>query len=698
MAVPATPSILLGVLQLLDGAVVLPIESLRQGIHQALGVQGVDLLTRNQGGRDAFAASFQWALYHLKASGLITSPSRGSYAITALGRALLAQQPARLTVRKFRGEAQSWRYEVLATKPLPKSRSVASKLAHSSSKKMMPNAIELEAISPIATRAEERFVQCFVAKSSSSSKPVKRLLARQNYLARIFIGSEVDERTLRADTAFDESQLPPSETGHDLQVAFCPLDTSAAPDQILPGQVQTIHLPKAGPSSVAEFSFATHASGLAFRVRVLILHHNRILQTLMLSTPQTGADLALRQENRLSPAFASSACEPAADLAIVVNDSPAGVPGITTLANGAATFSEPAGLDVLVKTIEDLLSDTNISTAGQTLQLDHPKLVALLVQLATQGFALMRELGCQINLADLAQAARIQVVEARAKAYLPVEFVYTGKPPDIKAKLCPNAKAALLDAGACNAATCKYASNAKYVCPAAFWGFSKCIERHPFGKSDGHVFQIPQPGADSLAPFKAALLAASARVAATDMIGPDGLLSALTALAPKVRLAKSWDAWQKNILAKPAATLLVLLPHTDNSPDFLNTPALEIQKKWLTSVQLSSDYVQPPTQSGPGPVVLLLGCSTALADVPFLNFVREFKEAGASIVLGTLATVHGTHATRFARTLLEKIKTKGTGRPFDEILLEVKREMLADGDPFVLSLAAYGNSSWRIQA
>ena len=70
---------------------------------------------------------------------------------------------------------------------------------------------------------------------------------------------------------------------------------------------------------------------------------------------------------------------------------------------------------------------------------------------------------------------------------------------------------------------------------------------------------------------------------------------------------------------------------------------------------------------------------------------------GASIVLGTLATVHGSHASKFVSTLLSKIKDKGNGSPFDEILLEVKREMLSDGEPFVLSLTAYGHSSWRIQ-
>lgn len=548
------------------------------------------------------------------------------------------------------------------------------------------------------TESALRYVQCRIVTSGARRRSVKRLVAAQRYLARVHIGAEVDRAALRADKALDESALPPSEQGHDLQVVFCALDTANGVGGIVPGQVQTIHLPKTGPSSVAEFAFTAGRDARAFRARVLIVHRNRILQTLMLSAPDAGADLALRQENTVNPAFASSDSEPAADLAIVINDNPAGVPGITTLANGAASFSEPAGLDVLVKTIEALLSGTNISTAGDSLTLDSPALVALMVQLATQGYALKRELGRQINLGDFNQAARVQVVEARARAYLPVEFVYTGAPPNINAKLCPNAQKALLAQDASVHDQCQHANDPRYVCPAAFWGMSKCIERQPFGKSDQHLFQVPQPGADSLSPFTAALLAASARVATEDLQGKDGLLSALSALSSKVRLVPSWQAWRKSILAKPAASLLVLLPHTDNSPDFLNTPALEIQKKWLTSVQLDSAYVLAPNLVGPGPVVLLLGCSTALADVPFLNFVREFKEAGASIVLGTLATVHGTHATRFARTLLEKIKAAGDGRAFDEILLEVKRAMLAAGDPFVLSLAAYGHSSWRIQA
>ncbi|MBL0125614.1 MAG: hypothetical protein IPP88_24120 [Betaproteobacteria bacterium] len=581
--------------------------------------------------------------------------------------------------------------------PRERARKSANKPADKQSKK-----------APKEAPAETRHVQCKILRGKSGADAVKRLEARKPYRAHIHIGADIEAGTIRADTPFDESQLPPSEDGHDLQVVFCPLDIRTGKGGIVAAKAKTIHLPKSGVSEIAKFSFETGDDGQAFRARILIMHRNRILQTLMLAAPTIEAEFALRQENLVSPAYASSASEEPADLALVINDNPAGIPGITTVANGNATFSEPAGLNMVVDTIQSLLSKANVSTAGETLKLDHPALVALMIQLATQGAALTRELTRQMNLPDFQLAARIQVVEARSKAYLPVEFVYTGKAPNIDAKLCPNAQKALAAKDGSVHASCKHANDPKHICPAAFWGFSKCIERHPFGQTDLHVFNIPQPGAETLAPFNIAVLAASEKVTPADLTGKDGVKPAIAALAKTVRMATSWEDWKKDILAKPHATLLVLLPHSDNSPDFVNTPALEIQKKWLTSVQLDADFVQAPNEAGPGPVVLLLGCSTALADIPFLNFVREFKAAGASIVLGTLATVHGTHATRFVRTLLGKIKDKGIdakdksakskGRPFDEILLEVKREMLAEGEPFVLSLAAYGHSSWRIQS
>lgn len=227
MAVPGTDSIRRCLLEVLDGADVLRIDALRHAIRQLLDVDDDDLVRRGPRGRNAFDASVSRALYRLKASGLITSPSRGNYAITASGRALLSHTPFRLPVVRS--------------------------LARSSFKRALPTALLLKAASQVPVTAEERFVQCAVIKPGARSRPVKRLAPRQNYLARTHIGSEVDDDTLRADTAFDESLLPPSEVGHDLQVVFCPLDTSAARTVFCPARCRPSICPKrdaaAWPSS-----------------------------------------------------------------------------------------------------------------------------------------------------------------------------------------------------------------------------------------------------------------------------------------------------------------------------------------------------------------------------------------------------------------------------------------------------------------
>ena len=53
----------------------------------------------------------------------------------------------------------------------------------------------------------------------------------------------------------------------------------------------------------------------------------------------------------------------------------------------------------------------------------------------------------------------------------------------------------------------------------------------------------------------------------------------------------------------------------------------------------------PPAK---GPLVLLLGCSTTFAEMPFLNFVQGFNLKGAPIVIGTLSIIHGTQAALLA--------------------------------------------------
>lgn len=537
---------------------------------------------------------------------------------------------------------------------------------------------------------EKRHVQCRITQGEETAS-IKRLQPNQTYRALIHIGVPRDPTMIVARSPLDERRLPPSEHGHNLDIVFCPLHAGMTP------LMRRVHLPKHGDGDTATFDFSSGAESERFRARVIVLHRNRILETLLLHTPAPGQDLTLDPENLVTPHLAASEVEGAADLAIVINDNPQGVPGITTIAGDTASFIEPTGLAQSINTVKKLLSAMNVSAVGAATRLDDPAMVSLMIDLANHGAAILREIRTQLPIAPYQAATRVQVVEAVTHAYLPVEFLYSGKAPAPGAKLCPNAATALASGDPEVHRNCEHAKGRDHVCPAAFWGFSKCIERQPFGLSAAHVFSVPQPGSDAIAPFQTAVVAASKRVDAADLTGPAGLETNLKILASRLRSAQSWDDWHRKVQDTPAPTLLVLLPHSANSPGVTDMPALEIANSWLESSSLDEDYVHPEGSDGPGPLVLLLGCSTALTDIAFLNFVREFKRSGASIVLGTLATIHGKQAAAFANRLLGQMKAQGNGRPFDQTLLRVKQELLAAGEPFVLSLAAYGHSSWHIE-
>lgn len=552
--------------------------------------------------------------------------------------------------------------------------------------------------------AEDRHVQAelfpLLAAADDAITPVANLAAGQKYRLRVHIGPPRGGFVIVADTALDEARLPPAESGHELMIVYCPLSRIVDADgrEVMPAPLQaTIHLPRRGASSHADFLLQCGAEALKFRARLIVTHANRVLQTLLITATGEAAHVAIRQENRFTPGYESHDQGPPADIAFVVNDNPDGASGITTLVKDSASFIEPAGLKTSIETIQQLLSDSNVRAVGASQpKLDGKRIVKLLVQLANHGASIVAELQQNHPLARFERAERIQVVEAVDKAYLPVEFFYSGKAPDPGvAKLCPHAADALRNRKGKVHAKCPHREDDEHVCPVAFWGFQKCIERHPSVGETGHVFAVPTPKANRLGPIDCALLAASKR-AKKEMLGPKGIPSMLSSRVPKVGQASSWKQW-KQLVASMSPNLLLLLPHSGDSPYVVNMPALEISTSWLESSRVDSAYVRPSASKNAGPLVLLLGCSTVLTKIDFLNFVRQFYRCGAPMVLGTLATIHATQASLLACKLLDEITTQaGTGARFDEALLKVKRELLAAGHDVALGLIAYGHSSWRI--
>jgi hypothetical protein len=296
---------------------------------------------------------------------------------------------------------------------------------------------------------------------------------------------------------------------------------------------------------------------------------------------------------------------------------------------------------------------------------------------------------------------RIQLVSAR-ESFLPLEFIYDRPSPLPDARLCPKAKEAL-ETGQCTHCDQLDAEAAKaYICPLGFWCMSRVIERHAVKPVDetnlsGAEYALqsdPISGRDTLCVLDSALYAASNRVKAEQIKElVDTLVDVTDQRADHV---KDWDAW-RNAVQTRGPSLLVLLPHTLEDDDYI--PTLEIgEKQQLPEDQITASHVHAGLGNEP-PIVLLLGCETAVPDVPFQGFATQFRVNGAAIVLSTLTPVLGRHAVPVAKILVNELQhaasAKGT---FGDALLGLRRRALAAGIPMVLSLVAYGDADWRLES
>jgi hypothetical protein len=543
--------------------------------------------------------------------------------------------------------------------------------------------------------AAERHVQfdLFPSQPGAQRPPQPLLQADSDHRLEVFIAKREALAHGAAPHALDEHLLPQSRDGHTLTLVYCPLNPMVRdehPAAVPPPATATLHLPRQGATARCTFLLQCGAQVLDFRARLLVLHDNRVLQSLILQ-PDTQGCLTLAVENLYAPGFESPGTAVPADMAFVVHHSPDGQPDLTTVSAERASFLEPAGLKDTIDNMRLILSTAVEAEAGEkSLRLDRPQTIDLMFQLAHYGAAILKEIGRQHPMAALEAATRVQVVEAVDKAYFPVEFLYAGPPPDDNPRLCPHALAALAPGGDAVHNQCAHRNDPAHVCPMSFWGFRKCIERHASNSDPAHVVSVPVPGRERLGPFRSALVAASAR-ASEEMSGEHSLPAAVARHVADVTHVQTLDAWQLCVQAHDP-DLLVLLPHSDRTKKISKMPILEFSDQELVITRLDRSFVHLGNDQGP--LVLLLGCSTTLSSLPFLNFVRGFHLEGAPVVVGTLSVIHATQARLLAQRILDI--GMGTARRLDETLLLVRRSLLAEGNGVAFTLMAYGHSSWQL--
>ena len=541
-------------------------------------------------------------------------------------------------------------------------------------------------------------------------------------LLKVRIGSQQASGWQSGSHAFPDQELPPNEDSHRLTVLFHEPGQLDAPLQ------QDITLPRTGESTEALFDFVPRRAG-AFLARIAVLHRNRVLQTAQLRAQVVSARnaagrrrIALQTEAEVRHDWSSLDGRRRFDLALVAGAPDAdGTPRVTSVSGGKAWATDLTGVQQVAAEISTLLSAVAHNTLGHGQGLDAEDNPQLLLDLAFSG----RELYAQLVLDQLAQnregvldvrseqVGHIQLVQTRSDAVIPLEFVYdyelgTGA----EASVCPQHREALVQ-GHCSPDCEGQRHPGRHVCPMGFWGLRKVIERHmqdaPQAADAGHplvVLSEPTQARQKLHVQAGAVVGHSGRVAGGSL---DGLLQELRAhLQGSVERVKDWGEWATAVQAH-APQLLVAFPHNTGSG---STRGLELGNSTIRTRGIRFypvGAVEGAAAQGPWhvrrpggdpPLVLLLGCDTAGSTEPFSSHLSAFRQAGAAVVVSTIATVLGAHAvevgTRIVADLLEQVAASQGQPHLGELLRQAKCRALLASQPMALCVVAFGDADWRL--
>jgi DNA-binding transcriptional ArsR family regulator len=499
---------------------------------------------------------------------------------------------------------------------------------------------------------------------------------------------------------FDEAMGPTTDM-EQLFVTFIP------PPSVSPPQQGSIFLPPTGTSRPCTFSFELQDDLTSFEAQILVYHRNRIVQLALLKGPvvadpanaPAGSQIELELAV-ITPGTADLGYRERFDVALSRTSA-----GTTAVADDSLALFDNDRIDRVVPALIDILTKIVTSEAARRADLEDEDVVGHLRALAFQGRELQHAIAEPLT-SQLGTAVRdrLQVLVEDACEFFPVEFVYDLPTPKSDAGLCPGWKAAL------RAGTCPEPHKtgprglAEHVCPIGFWALSKVIERQVVGNQSwtkmglrGVEFAVrshPTAERGSLEPPRAVLFAASSKVDDVRKGQIAGVRRALEKFADDAAYTETWDGWVEAVGSKNPS-LLVLLSHTAEEQF---QAALEVGAGDLCLIsQIDGPYLRTSTDRSP--IVLLLGCETAVSDFGLQTFVAKFQDLGAALVVGTVASVLGQRAAPVARTIATDFAAaakRQTPISVGDLLLATRRKLLAKGELTALCLTAFGDANWQL--
>jgi hypothetical protein len=239
----------------------------------------------------------------------------------------------------------------------------------------------------------------------------------------------------------------------------------------------------------------------------------------------------------------------------------------------------------------------------------------------------------------------------------------------------------------------------------SFWGISRVIERFlhkpdQVQEAESWDFKLqsePTLHRLTLRPFKGGVMGASDRVDKASPGWQPALVSTLTnVLGQAPAYVENWQAWA-NEVSKHSPGLLLGIVHTSPNRNNGAQDMIIGQDDRLNALTVRAAHVRDP-RSNPSPLVLLIGCETGAPDLSFYSLATAFRRRGAGIVVATGSTILAKEAPNVAGLLIEKLRDrlKGGDGCFGEVMRDVRRSLLAQGNLIAMCLMAFGDADWHL--
>lgn len=562
----------------------------------------------------------------------------------------------------------------------------------------------------VQEKSQERFIQAqtFVMRDDKYEKENRAFLLGIKSRIRIRIGAK-EKEWISPSIVFPVEKLPIDVESWRLTVVL------SEPNHLKKPLHGEIKLPKYGSSTECDFDFIPIANPL-FDGRVTVLHRGRILQTAVLrfdvvndlrNMPKEPQNRLITETIQVRAHIEDLEQRRQFDLAFVTNHNSDTRPRLTAVSKNHAWFTELSGCIPIATEINHILTQVAGSVNDYCGEINTKNNTEIIVKLAQCGARLRNiiteELDALDNKPHFTELQYLQIVTTQNDKVIPFEFIYDQEAPEDNAKFCSLGCKALSDImklGDVNKVPCFIGCNVEmkdYVCPIAFWGIQKVIERHRYvpglGENNRSYYMQSSEvtsNRETLMLTGNILVAASKRVKSADL---DSVINICTQRFGLAHKANDWKQWVE-IVKREKPRILLVMPHTEGE----NTSAtLEIGGDTKKSNLMEYGYVRPK-DADYYPLVALLGCDTAGTAENFGSHVVNFRQYKAAVVIGTIASVFGEHAAIVTKRLVEGL-SRGTtnSERIGEVIRSIKQQSLLEGMLMPLCVVAFGDADWKLK-